>query len=149
MRHLSVSSRCCICTHCWTFTRCCLLHVDGGTEGSVVFTMWRQCAHPTNSTNTLFLHSASVSPLNVVSIGSAVFALLTHWFRPPTGRAGFRGRTDPSPRARIARSCICKTVKAWENPSHYIIYSISRILHYNGSICSRPQKIAVVSCKRL
>jgi len=43
---------------------CCLL---GGT---VVFTRWHQCAHPTNI---LFLEPARVSPLNGILIGSAVF----------------------------------------------------------------------------
>ena len=51
---------------------------SGTTEGSIVFTGWRQCAHPSN---TLFLEPALVSPLNGISIGSAVFGEPTSGLR--------------------------------------------------------------------
>jgi len=66
----------------------------GRAEGSVVFTRLRQSAHPTNA---LFLKPACVSSLKGISIGSAVFALPTHWFRPPRKEATFAGRVGPSP----------------------------------------------------
>jgi len=59
---------CCICMHCWTCMCCWLL--AGTAESTIIFIRWCQCAHPTN---TLFLEPVQVSPLNDISIDSAVF----------------------------------------------------------------------------
>jgi len=61
-----------------TYTRCCLLAVTA--EDSIVFTRWCQRAHPTTI---LFLEPAWVSPLNGISVCSAVF-----WITHPGRRAG-------------------------------------------------------------
>ena len=62
---------------------------SGADEGSIVFIRLRQCAHPTN---TLFLEPALVSQTEPsgISIGSAVFALPTHWSRPTSGLGAAR-----------------------------------------------------------
>jgi len=66
------------CTRCRTCTHCCLL--AGTAEGSVVFTRWRQCAHPSN---TLLLEAAWDSLVNNISNRLAVLVglLPTYWSR--------------------------------------------------------------------
>ena len=126
--------RYCVCTRCRTCTRCCLL--AGTSEGSLVFTGLRQCAHPTN---TLFLEPAWVSPLNSISISSAVFALPTHWSRPHRNRqiSGDMSHVSDcrpiAPRASIVQSYIFKPPKVWKKSTLCIMHSISTVLHYNRS----------------
>ena len=120
-----------MCTSCRTSTRCCPL--AGTAEGSIVFTRFRQCAH---ATNTLFLEPARVSPLNGISIGSTVFALLIHWCRPRGKGATFGSACiGPSP-SRTDRSIVyLQASKSTRKSTPYIIFhSISTILHYKTKI---------------
>jgi len=82
----------------------------GTAEGSTIFTRWRQCAHPIN---TLFLKPTWVSPLNSISISSAIFVLPTHWSRPPQEGATCGGHVSAHrPGTWIIQSRICKPLKA-------------------------------------
>ena len=131
MWQLSGSDRCCCICMCYrTCARCFLL--VGTAEGSIVFTRWRQYAHPTNM---LFLESAWISPLNSVSIGLAIFVLPTYWPRCPQEVITCRETCfSPSPLCRDCSIIYLQASKSIRKST--IIHSIWTILQYSRSIYS-------------
>ena len=83
-----------------------------------------------------------VSPLNSISVGSAIFALPSHQSRAPLEGATFAGYVSPSPHPYtwIGQSYICKPLKHEKINPLCNPFCLDNF-NYNTSICSHYKNL--------